>query len=72
MNADMKEKIEQRRKALYRAVKAQRPDLYEGAVAVGHMADPIFHPPGASVLNIAAEVECCAMQLAAKAAGIDL
>ena len=72
MTPEMKEKIEQRRKQLYRAVKAQRQDLYENAVAVGHMADPMFHKPGASILNIAAEVEACAMQLAAKAAGIEL
>ena len=66
----MKEKIERRRKELYRAVKAQRPDLYESAVAVGHMARPMFHPNGTDEDAIAAEVECCAMQLAAKAAGI--
>lgn len=69
---DLKERIERRRKELYRAVKAQRPDLYESAVAVGHMALPIFHKPGADENDIAAEVEACAMQLAAKAAGIDI
>lgn len=70
MNPDMKAKIEKRRKEIYRAMKAQRPGLYESAVYVGHMALREFHPPGTSEQAIAAEVEACAMQLAATAAGI--
>jgi phytoene/squalene synthetase len=72
MTPEMKEKIEKRRKELYRAMKAQHPDLYQAAVAVGHMALPIFHPAGTDEQAIAAEVECCAMQLAAKAVGLAL
>ena len=72
MTPEAKERIEARRKAIYRAVKAQRPDLYQSAVSVGHMALPIFHPAGTDELAIAAEVESCAMLLAAKAAGIDI
>jgi hypothetical protein len=72
VNQQLKEKIEKRRKELYRAVKAQRPDLYESAVHVGSMARPIFHPSGTDEQAIAAEVEACAMQLAARAAGIEI
>ena len=72
MNQDLKEKIEKRRKELYRAMKARHPDLYEKAVAVGHMALPIFHKRDTTPEAIAAEVECCAMQLAAQAVGLDL
>lgn len=70
MNDQTKERINARRKAIYRAMKTQRPDLYESAVHVGHMALPLFHPDGTDELAIAAEVECCAMLLAARAAGI--
>jgi hypothetical protein len=70
MTPEMKEKIVQRRTELYRVMKAQHPDLYNAAVAVGSMARPIFHPDGTDELAIAAEVEACAMQLAARAAGV--
>ena len=71
MNALMKEKIERQRKAIYRVVKAMRPDLYESAVQVGHMALPLFHPNGTSEEAIAAEVESCAMLLVARALEIE-
>lgn len=70
MTPDMKERIEKRRKALYLAVKQQRPDLYEGAVQVGHMATVDFG--GSDELKRAAAVENAAMSLAAQAAGIDV
>lgn len=70
MTPDMKERIEKRRKALYLAVKQQRPDLYEGAVHVGHMAMVDFG--GKDEVKRAAAVENAAMSLAAQAAGIEV
>lgn len=67
MTPDMKERLEKRRKALYLAVKQQRPELYEGAVKVGHMAMVDFG--GSDEVKRAAAVECAAMSLAAEAAG---
>lgn len=67
MTPAMKDKIERGRKALYLAVKANRPDLYQMAIRVGEMA--IFHH-GVSI-ECAAEIELGAMNLAAVASGID-
>lgn len=69
MTPDMKERIEKRREALYLAVKNLRPDLYEGAIRVGHLALISFG--GNDETRRAAAVECAAMDLAAAAAGID-
>ena len=70
MSPEMKEKFEARRKALYLAVKNQRPDLYEAAVRVGHMA--LIDFGGSDENKRAATVEIAAMDLAARAAGIDV
>jgi hypothetical protein len=64
----MKAKIEKRRSALYAAVKAQRPDLYQSAIYVAEIA-ACKH--GVS-LACAADIETAAMDLAASAAGISV
>ena len=70
MTPDMKERLEKRRKALYAAVKNNRPDLYERAVQIGHMAMADFG--GHDENKRAAVVEGAAMSLVAEAAGIDV
>ena len=70
MSPDLKERIERRRKALYAAVKAERPDLYEAAVRVGHMA--LIDFGGRDENKRAATVEIAAMDLAATAAEITI
>ena len=70
MTPELKEKIERRRRALYLAVKHERPDLYEAAVRVGHMA--LIDFGGANELARSAAVEIAAMDLVARAAGIDV
>lgn len=42
MNDLLKERLEARSKAVYRAVRAERPDLYAAAVRIGHLALPAF------------------------------
>jgi hypothetical protein len=64
----LREKMRKRREALYAAVRAQRPDLYESAVKVGHMAMIDFG--GADETKRAAGVEHAVMSLLAEAAGI--
>ena len=66
MSPDMKEKIERGRKALYLAVKNNRPDLYQRAVQIASVAQI----NGNLKLDLAAEIESACMDLAAVAAGI--
>ena len=68
MTPAMEEKIKRHRKALYLTMKQERPDLYELAIRVGHMALSNFG--GHDETKRAATVEISAMELAAKAAGI--
>lgn len=70
MDANLQRKLEERRKALYLAVKNHSPSLYEAAVRVGHMAMADFG--GKDEVKRAATVEACAMDLIARAAGIDV
>jgi hypothetical protein len=67
---EFQERMERRRKALYQAVKAERPDLYQRAVEVGHMALADFG--GRDEAKRAAAVEAAAMSLAAEAAGLPI
>ena len=70
MTPDMLERLERHRKALYLAVKNNRPDLYERVVQVGHLALPDFG--GRDDNKRAATVEHSVMALVAEAAGIDV
>lgn len=59
-------KVEERRKATYRAVRNADPKLYETAVRIGHMAMPEFEP---DVNRRAANVESAVMNLIAELLG---
>ena len=58
------------RKALYLAVKQQRPELYRRVVEVAHLSMPEFG--GDDPVKRAAGVENAVMSLVAEAAGIDV
>ena len=58
------------RDRLYREMKAAHPDLYEGAIRVGHLALPGFVLGDETAR--AAEVEAAAMSLAVQAVGLKL
>lgn len=64
----LKRKLEEHRKALYAAVKQDRPDLYRRCVEVGHLAMPEFGGP--DPVRRAASVEAAAMLLVAEALGL--
>jgi hypothetical protein len=68
MDEQLKRKLEERRKALYIAVRNQRPDLYRKAVEVGHLALTNFG--GTDENKRAAIVEAAVMSLVADAAEI--
>lgn len=70
MTPERKERIERRRVQLYAAVKNNRPDLYTKAIEIGHLATVAFS--GADETRRAAIVEIAAMELAARAAEIDV
>lgn len=70
MDPKIKEKIEQRRKAIYLAVKTHRPDLYRRAVEVAHLSMPEFG--GNDPVKRAAGVENAVMSLVAEAAEIEV
>ena len=63
-----REKLERRRAALYAAVKNARPDLYERAVQVVHLA--LIDFGGVDENKRAALVEAAVMSLVAEAAEI--
>jgi hypothetical protein len=62
-------KVEARRKATYRAVKAMEPALYERAVEIGHLALSAFER---DENKRAANVESAVMDLIAALRGIDV
>ena len=68
MTDEQLRKLEERRKALYAAVRNNAPELYERAVQIGHLALPEFggHDPN----KRAACVEAAAMSLVAEALGL--
>lgn len=68
MDANIKEKIEQNRKATYAAVRNADPDLYRRVVEIGHLATIEFG--GADELTRAVAVESAAMGLVAQALGL--
>ena len=68
MDEQMKERLARRQKELYRAVRANRPDLYEKAVQIGHLAMLDFG--GHDENKRAATVEHAVMSLVADLEGI--
>lgn len=69
MTPEMKQRIEERRKALYRAVREEEPEAYRKAVEIGHLGLSVFI---ADENKRAAEIECAVMGLIAEIKGIRL
>ncbi len=63
----LKAKLEERRKAVYRAVRANEPRLYELAVEIGHLALPAFER---DENKRAANVEAAVMSMIAELRGL--